>query len=335
MQTVITHNRSSWIADPLKCFEQFISSPAYAKTSFRHRVNDQLSEASRTVYIAMFSRFITYMKSRGVDLFSMSAEDIFSFLTATNDSDQGKQFILDSDIQNRYLRLLERVFTHLELSPRPTDNLLFGPLKDNYKLRGRNQETIALTPTEIHEFLTALPVPTAKDRPGRLSANWKKRRDRALQCTVLGAGLTVAEVISLRTDSIDQITGIDGSIKITVEDTSDYSEADQQHVTYMHRELAPELLSWLDEHGRLFGDNTLVFPGTNGQPLDKATVYRQIRKTFETAGIDLPRRGGRTLRNTFAVRELRSGVDTEEVIEKLGLFEPRSLEIYEIAAGIK
>jgi hypothetical protein len=55
--------------------------------------------------------------------------------------------------------------------------------------------------------------------------------------------------------------------------------------------------------------------------LDKATVYRQIRKTFEAAKIELPRRGGRTLRNTFAAQEIRAGASNAELIEKLGLNE--------------
>ena len=69
--------------------------------------------------------------------------------------------------------------------------------------------------------------------------------------------------------------------------------------------------------------------------LDKATVYRQIRKTFEAAKIELPRRGGRTLRNTFAAQEIRAGASNAELIEKLGLNEERSLEIYANAAKLK
>jgi hypothetical protein len=131
-------------------------------------------------------------------------------------------------------------------------------LKEYYRLDGRNHKTVTLTQSEIKQFLFALPVPQAKERVGRLSANWKRRRDRAMQCIVLGAGLTVSEAISLNINSIEKIRQIDGTLKIYV---SDHSQLDQPrvHETFMHAELVPELLDWLNERNKLFPDNPIVF----------------------------------------------------------------------------
>jgi integrase len=57
-------------------------------------------------------------------------------------------------------------------------------------------------------------------------------------------------------------------------------------------------------------------------------VYRQTKATYERAQLPVPRRGGRTLRNSFAVRELRAGVDIERVGEFLGHRLRRSTEYY-------
>jgi integrase/recombinase XerD len=57
-------------------------------------------------------------------------------------------------------------------------------------------------------------------------------------------------------------------------------------------------------------------------------VYRQVRATFERAGIDVARLGGRTLRNAFAVRELKQGGSFELVGEFMGHRKLRSTQAY-------
>jgi hypothetical protein len=61
------------------------------------------------------------------------------------------------------------------------------------------------------------------------------------------------------------------------------------------------------------------------------TVYRQVKATFERAGINVDRHGGRTLRNTFAVEELRDGGTKTDLKKYLGLALERSAELYELA----
>ncbi len=78
----------------------------------------------------------------------------------------------------------------------------------------------------------------------------------------------------------------------------------------------------------------LLFPASlHGGRLGKTTVYYLAKATFERAGIEVPRLGGRTLRNSFAVRELVTGESLELVGEFLGHRKRRSTERYAPAAA--
>jgi site-specific recombinase XerD len=68
-----------------------------------------------------------------------------------------------------------------------------------------------------------------------------------------------------------------------------------------------------------------------GESLHKATVYRQVKASFERAGLAVPRAGGRTLRNTFASQQLRQGTPQSELTTALGLALERSAEAYKYA----
>lgn len=322
-----------WRTAPLETFVAFIESPEFKETAFRLRYAETISPESVAVYKAMFSKFLKYCEERHLTLFDVEPIHIYGFLTQVDPSTELGKPALQSDIQHRYLRILERTFHHMGVSPRPTDDLMFGAMKEVYQLRGRNKSTVALTESQIQSFLDSLPIPTAQDRPGRPSANWKRRRDRALQCTILGAGLKVAEVVDLRLDEVDNAVQTDGSIQLTLKDTeTSYSAGKhptfRQHTTFVQPRFVDELVSWIHERRRLPICGELVFPNGDGTSLNKASVYRQIRKTFERSGIDLQRMGGRTLRNTFAVQELVSGTALEELSTKMGFVEDRSVELY-------
>ena len=72
-----------------------------------------------------------------------------------------------------------------------------------------------------------------------------------------------------------------------------------------------------------------VFPANvAGDKMTKKTVYMQIRSTFQRAGMDLSRAGGRTLRNTFAKRQLENGASPDELKDILGLALERSAADY-------
>jgi integrase/recombinase XerD len=93
-------------------------------------------------------------------------------------------------------------------------------------------------------------------------------------------------------------------------------------------------VAWLRERRALRIPGELLFPATlNGGRLNKATVYSQVKATFARAGIEVSRQGGRTLRNSFAVRELKAGESIELVGEFMGHRRRRSTEHYALTDG--
>lgn len=334
-------NVHNWISEPSIEFSQFISSTEYKKTAYRKRRNDVISDDSIAVYESMFSRFVIFMTEHNVNIGNVSADHIYRFLTLTNKFPDSQSCghtevpILQSAIQSRYIRMLERIFTHIGRFPRPTDNLLFGELKGQYKLTGKNKTTITLSSNEVEQFLLHLPTYTGLERKNRISNAWRVLRDRAIQCILLGAGLKVAEVIALKINEIDQITQIDGTLKVKLTKNDDEELAKHstfyEHTTYVQKQFVNDVLCWIVARKKLHIGGDLLFPNNSGLLLDKATVYRQVKKTFKRANISIDRLGGRTLRNTFAVNELKNGTSDEELIGKLGLFEDRSIEIYQEA----
>jgi len=106
------------------------------------------------------------------------------------------------------------------------------------------------------------------------------------------------------------------------------------HRTQLRAFAAPEVLRWMAERATLRIPGPLLFPASlQGGCLSRATVYRQVKKTFQRADILPSHLGGRTLRNAFAVRELQAtSGNTELVGEFLGHRKRRAIEPYSIAA---
>ena len=77
------------------------------------------------------------------------------------------------------------------------------------------------------------------------------------------------------------------------------------HDTILRQQYAGYLLPWMKEHAGLAVPGKLLFPAglRKNVKLDQVTLYRQLKATFERAEMtSVDHQGGRTLRNTFAVR---------------------------------
>ena len=149
---------------------------------------------------------------------------------------------------------------------------------------------------------------------------------------MLGAGLKVSEVVALR---LDQIGAPDssGSVPILL-DRGAANSVTRAHRTQLRPFAAAEVLAWVATRRAETARTNLLFPAAPEchRMLDPATVYRQVKATFARAGIDPKRWGGRTLRNTFAVRELVETGSVELVGEFLGHRLERSTLYYQNAA---
>lgn len=321
-----------WRRDPQKAFEAFVASKQYVLLGERPPATDRdgepytVSYRSRVVYIAMFGSFVRWLQHNKVPIFEVSSADLLRFLDQRTAEKKDVKKV--SRIRADYLRLLKRVFIHLEVSPNPARALAFD-VKDTPGATGRNKPTPAIPQDKLKDFIAHLPNST---EPGE----WKRRRDRAMQALMLGAGLSVAEVIRLRAVGLGRVCE-DGSIPVTIERNA-VGGVRKPHTTYLWPELVPIVLAWLAERLKLGIGGSLLFPAGPiggvgaGKPLNPATVWRQTKATYTRAGINVARPGCRTLRNTFAARELVNGTPRATVSEYLGHHEKRTIAVYDQAA---
>lgn len=323
-----------WDSDPLAAFTKFIESPEFARTSRRLGETDPeaISTKSATIYTFMFGKFINWLAGQNRPFSQVGEQELLRFVGQLRQ--RGEQ---NSGITGRYLRLLERCYSHLQIAPNPATSAT--KLATDNRYLAQNAGTEALTPEQIDAFVAALPPldPPGANRPGRPPKAWKRRRDHAVQATLLFGGLKVAEAIGLHLDEVDDAFN-HGSIrlKISPEDKHDTS---YEHQTIVHGYGADALRQWLvermveDRKGVRILKGDLVFPGDQeGNPMSKVTLWRQAKATFVRAGIDANRSGGRTLRNTFAAQQLTThGRTKSDVREYLGLALERSAEIYKTA----
>lgn len=329
MATIMT-NIKLWDQKPLDSFTSFVKTPDFVKTSRRNVGEDPepIAAESASIYTFMFGKFASWLDDEGIVMSKVDQHDLMRFLAVKSD---GKRPDLNSKIAYRYIRLLERCYQYLRIVPNPAQHAIFEALKSGQI--AKDDGMIALTAEQLEQFLDALPSSTAQKR--NRFVGWKRRRDRAMQVVMLLAGLRVAEAIGLLIDEITHQPDLNGDLEIAITPDRKH-ETSYEHTTVLRRRGVPELLTWLTERAELQIPGRLVFPAdVKGGTLDKATVYRQVRATFERAGIAVSRSGGRTLRNTFAVQEFRNGATKTDLTEYLGLALERSTETYEETLKVK
>jgi integrase/recombinase XerD len=300
---------STWDKDPIAAFEQFLLSPAFAQTA--KRAAPPVSTASAEIYQFMFGRVAKWMLARGRKFSSLQPSDLVEFLSSRDA--RGRP--LQSKIIYRYLRLLERCYEHLEQTPNPASTaiVILGANRP-----ARDREMVALSPGQGGQIIAAKPELTS----------WKRQRDRAMQLVMLCAGLRVAEAIGLLVREIATVPEADGTLRIRLT-PSGKQPTSRAHETFLQQPAVEEVLAWLTARQRLEFPGDLVFPADDaGTPLHKSTVYRQSRSALKEAEVAMSHVGGRTLRNGFAVAELRAGTPEETMRKRLGLARGLALESY-------
>lgn len=340
-------NHGTWRTSPMEAFQAFVIAPEFLRLGRRAPASDAsgtprpIRERSAMGYIAMFGKFIRWIDQRQLTIFDVTKLHIRAFM---DDKSAGSRHGINSFIRVRYLRMLERVYDHLKTQPNPARSAYFEAKEE--KATGHESASAFLTPAEQRAFMEALPEYFAP-APKELQAAWIARRDRAMQAVMLGAGLKVSEAIGLYVENIGSVED-DGYLVITISPAST-DGLSPWHETRLRPFAVPEVLRWLDERKAMMIDSLLLFPCAKKfkmsrkkgsklvraeMNLDTATVYRRVRETFARANVHIGRRGGRTLRNSFAVTELQDGTEPEVVQGYLGLLEEKSMNRYLICAKV-
>ena len=317
-------NLTSWDADPISEFKKFVLTTDFTKTSSRLPVDSiikPVSLESAKTYTFMFANLANWISDQDKTLSTLDQFDLVRFINRTAN---GKR-VLNSKIAYRYLRLLERCYDHLSIVPNPARQTLASTTRE---ILATDAAGRALSAEQLQRFFAALPTDPPRRRRLTPFDGWKRRRDRAMQVVIALAGLRVSEAIGLLMDEVGYQVAIDGSIElnITPEEKHDTS---YEHMTTLPQDGVNELRPWLQERYKMAIPGQFVFPANvAGDKMTKKTVYMQIRSTFQRAGMDLSRAGGRTLRNTFAKRQLENGASPDELKDILGLALERSAADY-------
>jgi len=320
------HSLTQWDADPVKAFKDFVSTEAFAETGRRMRADGTLkilSAESAKIYRFMFNNLAAWLQEHGIAFSTATQSDLLRFIGRTV---KGKP-VLNSKIAYRYLRLLERCYEHLAVTPNPAQLAILQIDRADIK---KDDAGRSLSDDQLERFFAALPADAPRKRRNTPFDGWKRRRDRAMQVVIALAGLKVSEAVGLLLSEVGRQAGIDGSLVLTI--TPDEKlDTSHEHTITLPPEGVEELRPWLAEREAMAIPGPFVFPANlAGNRLTRKTVYVQMRATFERAGLDLSRSGGRTLRNTFAKRQLDEGAKPDELKDVLGLALERSAADYNL-----
>ena len=318
------HALGSWDADPVRAFKEFVSDTAFAETGRRLRADGTLrvlSAESAKIYVFMFNNVASWMLEQGLTFSTVSQADLVRFIGRTV---KGKR-VLNSKIAYRYLRLLERCYEHLGVAPNPAQQAILGMDRAHMT---KDDAGRVLSEHQLERFFAALPAEAPRRRRSTPFDGWKRRRDRAMQVVIALAGLRVSEAVGLLIPEVGRQVSIDGSIVLTITPDEKH-DTSHEHTVTLPRQGVDELLPWLQEREAMAIPGQFVFPANlTGARMTRKTVYVQMRATFERAGMNLARSGGRTLRNTFAKRQLDNGASPDELKDVLGLALERSAADY-------
>ncbi len=327
---------ADWRSQPLVAFAAFVRSAQFVELGMRRGPDlsgaamAPIKASSANVYLRMFGAMVRWLNGRGKSVYDITPADLEQFLEQSSEQQGMVVKKLNSAIRIRYLRLIERVLVHLQVEPNPARHLCFAIYRQRQRgMAGRDAAKAVLSDVEQAAFMGALPAESAK---ATAQVQWKRQRDRAMQALMLGAGLKVSEVLALRIDQVG-MRDATGSVPIAL-DAGAANSVTRAHRTQLRPFAVTEVLAWVVTRKTEKSRSKLLFPSTpeSNLLLNPATVYRQVKATFGRAGIDPKRWGGRTLRNTFAVRELVETGSTELVGEFLGHRLQRSTLYYQQAA---
>lgn len=324
-------NAEVWRRDPVKTFNAFVTSIEFVELGDRGQQQKGRESKGRSgaplkplrpqsvkIYQAMFGRFLKWCQEHNKPAINdLTDRDIYSFLHSMN----ARQRPMASAIRVKYLRLLERVYVHMGVQSNPA-SLAAQKAFDN-KDAGKDKPKAWLVQSDEAAFMAALP-----DR-----GTWRSQRDRAILAVMIGAGLKVDEVVGLKLDDVGELNDA-GELELQIRGTADGFRRD--HCAIVRAFAVPDVIAWMKVRRSLFekrADARFLFTtNSDGKGMHPSMVYRKVKEAFERAGLAPDRLGGRTLRNTFAIRELRQGGVTQDNVsmltDLLGLHEQRSMLRY-------
>lgn len=275
---------------------------------FRGWLGQRFSAASARVYLSMWSSFVDWLSDHGVALREVEDSHLRDFL---DENKVGKHH------RYRYIRLIERVYTHLAaLSPGLPNP---GSMAARKLIgSGRNDPSTCLT-VEQRNILIGFLADHYKEVDSLIKGknnSWRVRRDFALVAAMAAAGLKVSEIQG-------------GSVNC-ISPTFDVIEVPGRNGRWHRAKVLSFgwaiLGDWMAFRRESGTEGQHLFPSSpKGRAMSPVSIYRRAHRMIELAGLDLPSRAApQTLRNTYASILFGQGEGDEAVAKCLGLAETTS-----------
>jgi site-specific recombinase XerD len=141
-------------------------------------------------------------------------------------------------------------------------------------------------------------------------------RDYLLMRLMLKAGLRAAEVVSLRPEHVDLMSG-----KLMVRE----GKGAKDRTLWVGEELLQELREWMDRRP----ESDFLFPTSKGTKVATSHLRRSVKRYAEEADVDeVDRVSPHTLRHTFATRLYRETSNIRMVQKALGHSDLSTTMIY-------
>lgn len=184
----------------------------------------------------------------------------------------------------------------------------------------KNPPPDCLTPPLTRQLVQYLSA--ARPRPGRLSAEhpWQDLRNRALVAVMLGAGVTPGEARELCNRDVLWDENLQQRLPA------------QLHIAAHERTPARQaplagwaghvLAHWMATRAAEPIPGEHLFVSTrSGKPIGKVAQYEAVQRILNASGLPpaVVTGGSYRLRHTFAVRQLRRGIDPAQVAHWLGI----------------
>lgn len=298
-----------WINNPVGSFNLWLSEQQYKSSTV-------------TVYQTMFSRFCQWLENNGKTIDRCESGDIPLFLDSANANlPATRQKAQTSRQRQQYLRLLERVFTHLSELGLRMDN----PAKQasiQGAGRGKDHPTRFLDHEERRRVIQHIETRLIELQANNAGPNdWIEYRDIALIAVLIGAGLKVGNLKYLTLNCINL--------------PEEYIELSQAHYTHRARIFpfaVPPIKAWLSMQYQLFKtktpENQPVFIADRSkgfgrqaktQQMHPSSVHRRIQRILMLCEISGDRASAQTLRNTYAGILIDAGATDNELVDFLGI----------------
>lgn len=327
---------AAWRARPTDTFEAWIHGPD---------ANDGqgFSEGSRKVYGAMWRKFCRFCESMGVMPIDARQPDVDRFVRSLADEHRvraagegqrarGRDPGGSTRLARRYASLIAKVHAHaVRVSAREAN---LGDATVDLTME-HDSEPPRPRPTAI-KGARAQALRDILTEQAEEGAGWRATRDRVIVELASGSGLTSLQLRYLKTSNVVVDPDDDRCVLHPVPTR----EGKPRPAPVPVSERASKLLVlWLRERAKHFPAGVL-FPATSGGgEMSGATLYRVVAQSMERvseaerkltgSGDPLARHlGPRTLRHTFAVRQLKSGHPVAQVCQWLDIDDGKSAQPY-------